>query len=357
LKSIEEIELQNSHIKVEFNFKIPKGQAPERLDSWLTHQIPSVSRTRIQKAMDAGLIRVNNIVAKASRKIQPGDFVNCSLYKLPPIELTPQDLGLEIVYEDEYLLVANKPAGMCTHPGLGNRDKTLVNGVMYHLGCRQSISFEIDEDDDEGADLGAFFASDDVRPGIVHRLDKDTSGMLIVSKNPEIHAQLQKQFLDRSISRKYYAIVWGQIEEKEGRIIGDIGRSSQNRKKFAVVKKGGKNAITDFKVIETFETATLVELKLQTGRTHQIRVHLSHKKYPIIGDELYGGNYLAGRAANSIFKSQSNQILKLSNRQLLHAKEITFFHPVLKTRVNLDTKLPEDMEEVLNLLKTAVYSK
>jgi 23S rRNA pseudouridine1911/1915/1917 synthase len=309
----------------------------------------NATRTRVQKAIDAGLVKINGVVVKASRKIQGDDHIVCTIMKSPPIELIPQNIPIKVVYEDEYFLVVDKPAGMCTHPGVGNRYGTLVNALIYYMGVREAISIEIDEEDEENQ--GVIFASEDVRPGIVHRLDKDTSGLLVIAKDPMIHVKLQQQFADRSISREYYAIIWGNLKSMEARIEGDIGRSPRDRKKFAVVKKGGKHAITDYWVIENFKYNSLIKLKLQTGRTHQIRVHLSNTNNPVLGDVTYGGDSIIYGMNNPIFKSTANQILHNINRQLLHAKNLTLRHPITNQVMTFESELPDDFVMALEFIK------
>lgn len=350
----EELDYYPEYIEKVIEFKIPPGQKPERIDSFLARSIQNASRTKVQKGIDEGRLTVNGVVEKkANRKIQPNDLLVCRIMKSPPLELLPQDIPIEILYEDDYLLVANKPAGMCTHPGVGNRYGTLVNAIIYHLGLRNAIKLEF-EDDEDDAESGVIYASADVRPGIVHRLDKDTSGLLVIAKNPEIHVLLQKQFYDRSISREYNALVWGKFAEPTGRIIGDIGRSPNDRKKFAVVKKNGKHAITDYEVLEEYEFASLVKLKLQTGRTHQIRVHMSHNGHPVFGDVTYGGDKLNVSNNNPRLKKIALDALDLSRRQLLHARVLTFRHPISKETIRIESNLPQDFLEVKEILKNGI---
>jgi len=276
--------------------------------------------------------------------------------KPPPIELMPEDIPLNIIYEDDALMLVNKPPNMCTHPGFGNRYGTLVNAVLYHFGHRNSIKIENDTEDDdfevseEPINEGEIFASEGIRPGIVHRLDKDTSGILVIAKNPIIHAQLAKQFADRSTEREYYALVWGKMKDDEGIIQGDIGRSPKNRKLFAVVKKNGKPAQTTYKVIDRFSFATLIKLKLFTGRTHQIRVHLSQINHPVFADSSYGGDRIIFGGMPEI-NQIANKCLSMLNRHLLHAKTLGFFHPVKKEFLRFDSELPADFQAVLDYIR------
>lgn len=376
-KNSTEIILENypDLIIEEYKFLIAKNQAPLRLDVFLTNQVLNATRTRVQKAFENDLISVNGqITNKASKKVIPGDVIICKMLKYPPVELIPQDIPIEVVYEDEFLLVVNKPQGMVTHPGVGNRYGTLVNAVMFHLGIKdklvmKNLSDEEEEDEDqedEGIDAEIetitsgvsnisenqnTFEEHNIRPGVVHRLDKDTSGLLIISKNVVTHSLLQKQFANRTISRTYLTLAWGLMPEKEGRITGDIGRSSLDRKKFAVVTKNGKTAITDYKVKDEFGFISLLELKLQTGRTHQIRVHLSHNKRPILGDSTYGGDKVLFGFNYSNFKLIADKSLKLANgQQVLHAHKLTFFHPNLNKTIELEAPLNPMMLEILNLM-------
>lgn len=333
-------------------FKIPSGQASERIDSFLTRSIQNATRSKVQKAIDENRLYINGkIETKASRKIKPNDLIICHILKSPPIELIPQNIPLEICYEDEYLLVVNKPAGMVTHPGVGNRYGTLVNALIYYMGMRDAIKIDYDDEEEEPNE-GVIYASAEVRPGIVHRLDKDTSGLLIIAKSPEMHAKLQKQFNDRTISREYNAIAWGKLKEDSGTIIGDIGRSPMDRKKFAIVKKGGKHAITDFWVLNRFDFATLLKLKLRTGRTHQIRVHLSSKKHPVLGDTTYGGDKTLYSGSIPQLKKLAFDVLKIATRQMLHARKLSFIHPVSNERVAVECALPNDFKEVISLLES-----
>lgn len=383
----EELNQYPGLIEEEYKFKIAKNQAPMRLDVFLTNQVLNATRTRVQRAFESNLISVNGqITTKPSRKVLPGDEILCKMLKYPPVELIAQDIPIEVVYEDDYLLVVNKPQGMVTHPGVGNRYGTLVNAVMFYLGIKDKIILKnLDEEDDfdteediDDEDISEsleyevensqnqdnsnsninfnkinqnFFGGDVIRPGVVHRLDKDTSGLLIISKNVDTLAKLQKQFATRTISRTYLALVWGIMPEKEGRITGDIGRSNYDRKKFAVVKKNGKHAITDYKVIDEMGFLSLVQLKLQTGRTHQIRVHLSHNRHPIFGDESYGGDKIVYGQNYSDFKLIADKCLKLANnQQVLHAHKLTFYHPNLNKTIELEANLNPVMKEIIELV-------
>jgi len=339
------------YIEKVYEFKIPGAKIPERLDVYLTNNIRNATRTRVQKAIEEGHVTVNGKSSKANKKIKPEDFIVCRIMKPPPIELVPEDIPLNIVFEDEHLMVVNKPAGMVTHPGFGNRYGTLVNAVLYHLGFRESILIEGQDEEEESIDEGLVFASDAIRPGVVHRLDKDTSGLLVVSKNPVVHAKLAKQFADRTIKRFYNALVWGTFTSEEGTYTGDIGRSSRNRKLFDVVKRGGKSARTDYTVLKSYDYLTLIKVKLRTGRTHQIRVHFSHNKHNVFGDPDYGGDSVLFGGNNPKFKVMAEKMLKLINRQMLHAKTLGFVHPITNEFMEFESELPEDMLQILAMVE------
>lgn len=336
---------------------VPSGKTPERIDIFLSTLIKNASRTRVRKSIDEGMVKVNgNIIKKASYKITGDDIIECIMLRRPPVKLVPQDIPLDIIFEDNYLLVINKPAGMVVHPGVGNRFDTLVNAILFHLGVTENIDidFNYDTTDDEVInDPSKLFASDEIRPGIVHRLDKNTSGLLVVAKTTEVLSLLQGQFANRTVSRTYNAIAWGTKLEDEGSIIGNIDRSPIDRKKFAVSTKSGKYAKTNFKVLKRYSIATLIELKLETGRTHQIRVHLTHHKHPIIGDEDYGGNINNYKGVNGELNNLAKFIVSRSHRQLLHAKNLEFIHPITNEKMRFTSKLPEDMVNVINILDSS----
>ncbi|MCX7908719.1 MAG: RluA family pseudouridine synthase [Ignavibacteria bacterium] len=342
---------------VEHKIIVPPGKIPERIDAFLARHLRNVSRTKVQNAISNQDVLVNGKAVKANHKIKPSDVIVCRLRRLPPLKLIPENIPLDIVYEDDYLMVVNKPAGMVTHPGYGNRTGTLVNAVLYHLGYREEIeiSGEELEEMDEEQDEGKIFSSALIRPGVVHRLDKNTTGLLLISKEPSIHQQLAEQFSTRTVERYYYALVWGEFQEDNGTYEGDIGRSPKDRKLFAVVKKDGKPAITDYWVVERFNYLTLVKIKLRTGRTHQIRVHFSHNKHPVFGDPSYGGNNVVYGGHNVRFKQFITKLLKATTRQMLHAKTLGFYHPVLKTNLSFDSPFPIDFEIVLQEIREFTY--
>jgi 23S rRNA pseudouridine1911/1915/1917 synthase len=352
------------YIEQTFTFKASPHQKPERIDVYLTRMVQNATRNKVQKALDEGCVTVNGITTKSSRKVKPNDEIICKILKPPPIELVPENISLEIVYEDESFLIVNKPAGMVTHPGYGNRYGTLVNALLWHFGYRDSIQIEDIEEEDENENIqyleeigylkdeGKIFSSDAIRPGIVHRLDKDTSGLLVIAKKPGVHAKLAEQFDNRTIERFYYAIAWGKFENDKGIINENIGRSTKDRKLFSVVAKGGRRAITEYEVIERYEYAALLKIKLQTGRTHQIRVHFLHINRPIFGDPSYGGRNILYGGNNPNWKKKCDECLKIVSRQMLHARSIGFRHPVSNAWISFESDLPTDMKEVIKILNS-----
>ena len=336
---------------------VEPGQSPERIDRWLTDKVAGATRTKVQDAIAAAAVTVNGRTTKANYKVKPGDLVRLELMKPPPIELIPQNIPLDILYEDDDVLVVNKPAGMVTHPGYGNRDGTLVNAVLYHVGgvlpgveLDKSLSESIDHDEeDEEPDSDGFgpeaFDYSAVRPGVVHRLDKDTSGVMIVAKTMQAKVNLGEQFARRTIRREYQALVWGVLEEETGEIEGNIARDKRDRKRFAVSEREGKYALTRYAVLERFEFATRLACRLATGRTHQIRVHLAHVAHPLIGDKTYGGDKV--RNVGSSGRSAAEHMLKKMGRQALHAQTLGFHHPITGTYMEYVADLPQDMERTL----------
>lgn len=329
-----------------FEIEVPSGKQRERLDVFLTRYIENATRSKVQKAIEQGFVLVDGKQAKASHKVSAGETIHITLPKPPPPRVVPENIPLDIVYEDDYLLVVNKPAGMVTHPAYGNYSGTLVNALLYHCGQRLSGLAG------EGSASAATVPPEFVRPGIVHRLDKDTSGLMVVAKDDYTHANLAKQFSDRMIEREYWAIVWGLFKKPRGVIEASLGRSKSDRKKIAVIA-GGKAAVTEYEVLEAFEFLSLVKLKLKTGRTHQIRVHLHHTGHPVFGDPTYGGRRIAWNppaVKGGEIKERVQNLLKQINRQALHAKTIGLIHPRHKRFMKFDSELPGDMKTVLSSL-------
>ncbi len=337
-------------IETKYVFEITRGQSPERVDVFLSQAVAGATRNRVQKAIDSGMVMINGSPVKASRKVQPLDKVEVTLMKPPPMELVPEDIALNIVYEDKYVLVVDKPAGMCVHPGFGNRYGTLVNALLYHFGVRENIQIEVDDTDEEETSEGEIFAGDDVRPGLVHRIDKDTSGLLLIAKDPVSHAFLAKQFADKTTEREYWAVVWGTFKESQGEIADNIGRSPKDRKIFTAMKRGGKTARTDYFVLENMNNTALVKFVLHTGRTHQIRVHAQSINRPIFGDQTYGGDTILYGGEKAKFRQLADKCLKIAQRQILHAKTLGFIHPETQEFMRFESALPQDFQEILALL-------
>jgi 23S rRNA pseudouridine1911/1915/1917 synthase len=318
--------------KVEF--VVPAGQKRERLDKFLTAQIEGASRAKIQRYIDNKFVLVNDQPVRGSYRITPSDRITVSIpTSAPPNKVVPENIPLNIVYEDDHLIVVNKPAGMVTHPGHGNWSGTLANALLFHCNTLSKLN------------------DPSIRPGIVHRLDKDTSGLIVAAKDDVTHASLASQFSHRTIDREYWALVWGKLSKKRGIIEGVIARSKSDRKKFTIVDDGeaefGKFASTEYEVLEEFKFLSLVRLKLRTGRTHQIRVHLSHIGHPVFGDPTYHGRRINYGDLTAHFKQEVANLLKLINRQALHAKTLGFIHPVMKKHLHFDSELPEDFQRVL----------
>ncbi|HLP72625.1 MAG TPA: RluA family pseudouridine synthase [Bacteroidales bacterium] len=325
-------EQQEQELFEHYRFTADPGQSMLRIDKFLSDRLENTSRTRIQNAANAGCILVNNSAVKPSYKIKPGDIVQVVL-PTPPreIELIPQDLPINIVYEDDDLVIVNKEPGMVVHPGYGNYTGTLVNALMWHF-----------------KDL-PLFSSGEQRPGLVHRIDKNTSGILVVAKNETALYKLSKQFYDRTTDRKYIALVWGVPDPPEGTIIGNVGRNIRDRKIMQVFPEGndGKPAITHYKVIESFGYISVIECKLETGRTHQIRVHMSYVKHPLFNDQEYGGDRILKGTTFSKYQQFIKNCFRILPRQALHAKSLAFNHPVTGKRLSFDSDLPSDMQQVI----------
>lgn len=323
-----------------FRIEVDKGQAPTRIDKFLTDKIRNVSRNRIQGAADAGNILVNGKAVKSSYKVKPLDTISIVL-AYPPREtdIKPENIPINIVYEDEALLVVNKPAGMVVHPAHGNFSGTLVNALLYHL-----------------RDV-PLFKSGEVRPGLVHRIDRNTSGLLVIAKTEMAMNHLARQFFERTTDRLYVALVWGDMESNSGTVTGHIGRSIRDRKRMQVFPDGeqGKHAVTHWKVIERFGFVTLIECKLETGRTHQIRAHMEYIRHPLFSDEVYGGDKILKGNTTTKYKQFVENCFELCPRHALHAKTLGFTHPLTNQRLNFDSPLPSDMAALIE--KWRAYSK
>lgn len=314
--------------------KVPEGKKKERLDTFLVNQIENSTRAKIQKAIQAGLVTINGFPTKANYLVKPGDVILAIQPISPrPEDVEPEEIPLDIIYEDEYLIVVNKPAGMVAHPAYANYTGTLVNALLHHTKSLSELN-------------------DNVRPGIVHRIDKDTSGLLVVAKDDFTHAKLAEQFAKHSIEREYHAVCWGKLPEQKGEIQTNIARSKSDRKKFTISKSEGKPAITFYEVIEEFEFTSYIKLNLKTGRTHQIRVHLSGLGRPIFGDRTYGGDKIHFGSDLPKIKSRVANLLEIMPRQALHAKTLGFIHPHTKNFVRFDSDLPTDFKLLLAKLRT-----
>lgn len=315
-----------------FRFVVDKGQSLIRVDKYLATHLENTSRHRIQLAIKQEYIRVNDIVVKANYVVKPGDVITLVMpYERHEYEIRPENIPLDIVYEDGDLLVINKPAGLVVHPGHGHFSGTLVNALAWHLGM-------------EGKD-----ASDERLGILVHRIDKDTSGLLVVAKNDEAQLGLAKQFFDHTIERRYVAIVWGNLKEDEGTIVGNIGRDPNDRLRFRVFEDGqnGKHAVTHYRVLERFGYVTVVECRLETGRTHQIRVHFNHIGHPLFNDERYGGNQIKEGTIYSKYRQFIQNCFDILPRQALHARTLGFVHPLTGTHLSFESPLPEDMASLI----------
>lgn len=324
----------NEELYQRFNFTVDKGQEPYRIDKFLMNRIEGATRNKLQQAINAGLVLVNNKEVKQNYKIRPYDqIIIYSDLSPEATEVVPENIPLNIVFEDEDILIINKPAGMVVHPGSGNYSGTLLNGVAYYLQKQNPV------------------ISETILPrfGLVHRIDKNTSGLLILAKNDKAMRHLAKQFYDHTISRKYMALVWGDMEKDEGTIYAHIGRHLRQRKQFEAYPEGdhGKEAITHYKVLERFNYVTVVECILETGRTHQIRVHMKHMGHPVFNDDYYGGDKIVKGTVFTKYKQFVENCFLICRRQALHAKTLGFIHPISGKEMFFETELAEDMKKVI----------
>lgn len=328
----------NDDLYEHFRFVAGDGQEPLRVDKFLMNFIENATRNKIQQAIKAGNVLVDEQVVKANYKVKAGEVVRVVLAH-PPHDnlLVPEDIPLDIVYEDQELIVINKPAGLVVHPGHGNYSGTLVNGLIHHFQHLPNNSSD--------------------RPGLVHRIDKDTSGLLVVAKTDYAMANLASQFFNRTTERLYVALVWGSVQQDSGTITGNIGRSLKNRLQMDVYPEGeqGKPAITHYRVLERFSYVTLVECRLETGRTHQIRAHFKHIGHPLFNDERYGGDKILKGTTFTKYRQFVENCFQVLPRQALHAKTLGFEHPMTKKRLYFDSDLPQDM--VLCLEKWRTYTE
>ena len=338
---IEEIEEDDEDIAAgqekyeHFRFVVDKGQAITRIDKYLVNTMASTSRNRIQEAAEAGNILVNNKPVKSNYRVKPLDVISIVLaYPPSQFEIIPQDIPIKIVYEDDDIILVNKQPNLVVHPGFGNFDGTLLNAIAYHL-----------KDNPE-------FDPNDSRIGLVHRIDKDTSGLLLIAKTEEAKAHLGKQFFDKTTHRRYLALVWGNVKENEGTIVGALARDPRDRMLFTVFPEGtnplAKHAVTHYKVVERMAYVTLVECQLETGRTHQIRVHMKHIGHTLFNDERYGGNDVLKGTTAAKYKQFVKNCFDICPRQALHAKTLGFVHPRTGEYMHFDSELPDDLQQLID---------
>lgn len=339
IEDIEELDEESQQLYEHFRFVVDKGQEALRVDKYMCDKLQHSSRNRIQKAADAGFVHVNDRPVKSNYKVRPGDVVTLMLDR-PRFDSTieAEDIPLDIVYEDSELMVVNKPAGLVVHPGVGNFHGTLVNAVAWHMK-------DIDS-----------FDPNDPEVGLVHRIDKDTSGLLVVAKTPTAKTSLGAQFFNKTTHRSYVALVWGNFNEDEGRIEGNITRDLKDRLRMTVCEPDsgiGKPAVTHYRVLERFGYVTLVECILETGRTHQIRAHMRYIGHPLFGDERYGGCEILRGNRSSSYKAFIMNCFKLCSRQALHARTLGFRHPVTGKQMDFDSPLAADLAALID--KWRVY--
>lgn len=337
-KPIVDIDAENEDLYEHFRFEAGKGQQPLRVDKFLMNLVENATRNKIQKAAEAGNIYINDVPVKSNAKVKSNDVVRV-LMEHPPYEylLEPENIPLNIVFEDDQLLIVNKEPGMVVHPGHGNYSGTLVNALAYHFENLPMNSSE--------------------RPGLVHRIDKDTSGLLVIAKTEQAMTHLTKQFADKTSEREYIALVWGNVVEDEGTIEGNIDRHPKDRMQMAVYPDGsqGKHAVTHYKVLERLGYVTLVSCKLETGRTHQIRVHMKYIGHTLFNDARYGGDIILKGTTFTKYKQFIDNCFKTLPRQALHAKTLGFEHPVTKEFIRFDSELPQDMVDCIDKWRT--YAK
>lgn len=336
-EDIEELDIANENdnqsgedeLYEHFTVTVDKGQSLLRIDKYITCRIEGTSRNRIQNAADAGTVFVNGKSVKSSYKVKPFDYISIVMpYPMRKLEIIAQDIPLNIMYEDDDIIIINKEAGMVVHPGHGNYSGTLVNALTWHL-----------------KDI-PLFQNGDMRAGLVHRIDKNTSGILVIAKTEYAHVHLAKQFFDHSIERTYVALVWGNLPDDNGTIVGSIGRSLKDRLKMAVFAEEsglGKHAVTHYKVVKRLGYVNLIECKLETGRTHQIRVHMEHIGNPLFNDERYGGDRILKGTTFTKYKQFVDNCFTTLPRHALHAKSLGLIHPTTKEYMFFESDLPSDM--------------
>ena len=341
---IEDDQLETESLYEKLVMTIDKGQDPLRIDKFLMSRIEGATRNKIQRGIDDEMVLVNEKPVKNNYKVRPGDkLVVYTSYAPEGKDILPEEMPLNIEYEDESLMIINKPAGLVVHPGSGNPGGTLVNGVAYYLKQQNPT---LDEND-----LSRF--------GLVHRIDKNTSGLLVMAKTPKAMTDLAKQFFNHTVHRRYIALVWGDFEKDEGTVVAHVGRHQRFRKIFTAYPDGdhGKDAITHYKVLERFNYVTLVECRLETGRTHQIRVHMQLIGHPLFNDDTYGGDRIVKGTVFTRYKQFVENCFNLCKRQALHAKELGFIHPVTRKQVLFESEIPDDMQAVIEKWRKYIADK
>ncbi len=330
----EELDEEQGQLYEHFRIEVDRGQVAVRVDKFMSEKLQHSSRNRIQKAADAGFVMVNDKPVKSNYKVRPGDIVTLMLDR-PHYDSTieAEEIPLDVVYEDADLMVINKPAGLVVHPGCGNFHGTLVNAVAWHLKDLES------------------YDPNDPQVGLVHRIDKDTSGLLVIAKTADAKTELGAQFFNKTTHRSYLALVWGNISEDKGRIEGNIGRDPKDRLRMAVFPPGsdiGKSAVTHYRVVERFGYVTLVECILETGRTHQIRAHMKHIGHPLFADERYGGMEILRGERTASYRQFVHNAFALCSRQALHAQTLGFIHPATKKQMDFTSDLPSDLAALID---------
>ena len=338
---LDHLDQEESELYEHLRITVDKGQSLLRIDKFLMLRVENASRNRIQNAIDAGNVLVNSKSIKSSYKVKPYDEISVVLPHPPrDTEVYPENIPINIIYEDDDIILVNKDAGMVVHPGYGNWNGTLVNALVYHFTQLPQLP------------------GNNGRPGLVHRIDKDTSGLLLISKNEKAMTYLAKQFYDHSITRKYLALVWGDLAE-DGTITGYIGRNAKDRKVMDVYDDAekGKWSVTHYKVLERFNYVTLVECQLETGRTHQIRAHFKHINHPIFSDAAYGGDKIRKGTLFAKYKSFVENCFQIIPRQALHAQTLGFIHPTQKKYIHFETTLPTDFKQVIEKWRNYLQSQ
>jgi len=336
--SVPEQELFEHH-----RFVVDKGQSLTRIDKYLVNTMPDVSRNRIQAAAEAQAILVNGKPVKSNYRIKPLDVISIQMaYPPNEFQIIPQDIPIDIVYEDEDLLIVNKQPGLVVHPGFGNFEGTLLNAIAWHM--KDNPDFDVT----------------DPRLGLVHRIDKDTSGLLLIAKNENAKTKLSKQFFDKTTHRRYVALVWGNVENEEGTVVGNIGRNPKDRMQMAVFPPDselGKHAVTHYTVLEHLGYVTLIECRLETGRTHQIRVHMKHIGHTLFNDARYGGNDVLRGTTFAKYKAFVHNCFEICPRQALHAKELGFIHPRTGEFMLFNSEIPQDMQALIEKWRGYISSR